>query len=36
MFGSLKPSHEPKRMWLAMLVIAGLGLVGVFVMLWSG
>ncbi len=33
MLDSLKPSHSPKRMWLAMVVVAGLGAVGVFVML---
>jgi hypothetical protein len=36
MFGSFKPSHHPKRMWLAMLLIAGLGLFGVVIMLLLG
>ena len=32
MFESLKPSHSPKRMWLAMVVIAAIAMVGIFVM----
>jgi hypothetical protein len=36
MFESFKPSQSPKRMWLAMLVIAGLGLFGVVALLLLG
>lgn len=33
MLNSFKPSHSPKRMWLAVLVIVGIGAIGMFMML---
>jgi hypothetical protein len=36
MFGSLEPSGRPKRLWLAYLVIALMGVVGVVAVLLIG
>ncbi len=29
MFDAFKPTHSPKRLWLALVVIAAIGLVGI-------